>query len=425
MTSASLRKWHRWISVPAALFLLWASCTGVWLAGVEFFGADEALREKLREQVSPVNTQTPDADFAAALAKARAAVAEKVGVAPLDKVLWQMKGDEPTITFFLGKPGGGEDRQVVVNANTGAVLRIESYTDKPFLLRLHSGEAFGDGGLVGAMLWGFSLVVLTLSGIWIYMKMKPTQPRTGLRKIFWAVALTATLSLSARADSPFYTDDPNFSPGWEIKMGATAEHNSGGDILTEVLDWNYAVVPNVRLNLTTYTKHHWPSGGTDAFGYGDTEFKIKWRFLDEDPKSWRPAIGIAPKVYFPTAETAHGLGDGVWRFQIPLQFGKTVGKWYHWGEAGYQWAFDETATDMAYAGIGTLYNFTPHFALGTELFGNVPMDTKKEWNVLTTLGAIWTFNEHWSVKASVSHALRDAQHGGPAPSGVFYLVWNF
>ena len=260
---------------------------------------------------------------------------------------------------------------------------------------------------------------------WIYMKMKPTQPRTGLRKIFWAVALTATLSLSARADSPFYTDDPNFSPGWEIKMGATAEHNSGGDILTEVLDWNYAVVPNVRLNLTTYTKHHWPSGGTDAFGYGDTEFKIKWRFLDEDPKSWRPAIGIAPKVYFPTAETAHGLGDGVWRFQIPLQFGKTVGKWYHWGEAGYQWAFDETATDMAYAGIGTLYNFTPHFALGTELFGNVPMDTKKEWNVLTTLGAIWTFNEHWSVKASVSHALRDAQHGGPAPSGVFYLVWNF
>ena len=80
---------------------------------------------------------------------------------------------------------------------------------------------------------------------------------------------------------------------------------------------------------------------------------------------------------------------------------------------------------MAYAGIGTLYNFTSHLALGTELFGNVPMDTKKEWNVLTTLGAIWTFNEHWSVKASVSHALRDAQHGGPAPSGVFYLVWNF
>ena len=173
--------------------------------------------------------------------------------------------------------------------------------------------------------WGWLAVIgLLVSDLFL-----PIPPRTGLRKIFWALALTTTLSLSARADSPFYTDDPNFSPGWEIKMGATAEHNSGGDNLTEVLDWNYAVVPNVRLDLTTYTKHLWPSGGTDAFGYGDTEFKIKWRFLDEDPKSWRPAIGIAPKVYFPTAETAHGLGDGVWRFQIPLQFGKTVGKWYH------------------------------------------------------------------------------------------------
>ena len=233
--------------MPAALFLLWASCTGVWLAGVEFFGADEALREKLREQVSPITTQSPDGDLAVTLAKARAAVAAKVGAAPVDKVVWQMKGDEPTLTFFLGKPGGGEGRQVVASAKTGAVLRVESYADKPLMMRLHSGEWFGDGGLVGAMLWGFALVLLTLSGIWIYMKMKPTTPRTGLRKILWAAALTTSIAATARADSPFYTDDPNFSPGWEIKMGFTGEHKSGGDNFTEVLDWNYDVVPNVRL----------------------------------------------------------------------------------------------------------------------------------------------------------------------------------
>ena len=236
MTSATLRKWHRWISVPAALFLLWASCTGVWLAGVEFFGADEALREKLREQVSPITTQSPDGDLAATLAKARAAVAEKVGTAPVDKVVWQMKGDEPTLTFFLGKPGGGEDRQVVASGKTGAVLRIESYADKPLMMRLHSGEWFGDGGLVGAMLWGFALVLLTLSGIWIYLKMKPTPPRTGLRKIFWAFAAALTFG-TARADSPFFTDDPLFSPGWEIKFGFGAEHNSGGDLWTASIQW--------------------------------------------------------------------------------------------------------------------------------------------------------------------------------------------
>ena len=167
-----LRKWHRWIGIPAAIFLLLASVTGIWLAAVEFFGEDEALREKTRDLVSPITTQTADADFAAGLAKARAAVAAKVGAAPVDKVAWQFKGDQPTIVFYLGKPGGGEDRKVICDARDGRVLVISDYTDKSFMLRLHSGEVFGDGGLVLAMFWGLALAFLTISGILIYFKMK-------------------------------------------------------------------------------------------------------------------------------------------------------------------------------------------------------------------------------------------------------------
>ena len=421
-----LRKCHRWIAFPASVFLLFAAITGILLAATEFFGEEEALRERTRTLVSPVSTQTPDADFAAPLARARAAVAAQAGGAPLDKVVWQFKGESPTITFFLGKPTGGEDRKVTVDAKTGAVLRTEAYTDKPFLVRLHSGEWFGDGGLVMAMFWGLSLVLLTLSGFIIYLKMR--RPNlTGLRRIFWLVVLGgfAAVAPRARADSPFYTDDPVFSPGWEIKMGLTGEHNSGGSVLTEVLDWNYAVVPSVRLNLTTYTKHIWPEGGGHHFGYGDTEFKVKWRFLDEDMKGWRPALGIAPKVFIPTADDSRGLGDGVWRFQVPLQFGKTVGRWYHFAEAGYQWAFDRSAADVVYGGAGTLYSFTDHFALGTEFYNFIPTRGSSSWQPLTTLGAVYTFNEHWALKASISHTLRDTSRGGPNPSGVFYVVWNF
>lgn len=422
-----MRKIHRWLGVPAAIFLLLASFTGVWLECVRFFGAEETERERIRDLTSPVTAQSVGAEFGAAFDKVRAAAAAKAGEQPLDKIVWQLKGDAPTVTFFFGPHGQQAGRRITVLSTTGAVIAAEDYAEDSFILRLHSGEAFGDGGMVLGMVWGTLLFALTITGIIIYFRMKPRKPSTGLRKVFWAfcIALPFTFGESAKADSPFYTDDPNFSPGWEIKMGFTAEHNYGGDNLTEVLDWNYAVVPNVRLNLTTYTKHNWPQGGTDAFGYGDTEFKVKWRFLDEDPDSWMPALGFAPKVYFPTADEERGLGDGVWRFQLPLQFGKTIGKWYNFGEAGYQWAFDSTATDVSYAGIGTLYNFTPHFALGTELFGNLPMDRTEDWNVLTTLGAIWTFNENWAVKASVSHSFRESEHGGPAPSGQFYLVWNF
>ena len=57
----------------------------------------------------------------------------------------------------MGKPTGGEDKKLIYNAQTGDFLREERYEDKPFLVRLHSGEAFGDWGLVLGMGWGLAL----------------------------------------------------------------------------------------------------------------------------------------------------------------------------------------------------------------------------------------------------------------------------
>ena len=51
----------------------------------------------------------------------------------------------------------------VFDAHSGALLRTETYVDKPLIHRIHSGEAFGDGGLVFAMLWGTTLAFLTVS----------------------------------------------------------------------------------------------------------------------------------------------------------------------------------------------------------------------------------------------------------------------
>jgi len=157
-----LRQWHRWIAFPASIFLLFAAVTGILLACTEFFGEEEALREKTRSLVSPVTTQTLETDLETGLAQAQTSVAAQAPGAPIDKIVWQFKGETPTITFFLGKPKGGEDRKMIVDARTGALLKTEAYTDKPFLLRLHSGEAFGDGGLVVAMFWGLALILLTI-----------------------------------------------------------------------------------------------------------------------------------------------------------------------------------------------------------------------------------------------------------------------
>ena len=424
----NMRKLHRWLGLPAALFLVLTSITGVWLECVKFFGAEEAERERIRDMVSPVTAATMGTEFGGDFEKVRVAAAARAGNQPLDKLVWQLKGDAPAVTFYFGPQGQQAGRRIVVNARTAEVLREEGYDEDSFILKLHSGEALGDGGMVLGMFWGAALLLLTVSGMIIYYKMKPRKPQTGLRKVFWIFVGVFTLAShdSARADSPFFTDDPLFSPGWEIKLGAFSEHNATGNSwAAPILDINYAVVPTVRLDLTIAEIGGDPDIGESAMGFGTTDFKVKWRFLEEDPHSWLPAMSIAPKVTLPTASASDGLSDGVWRAQLPIQFGKTVGNWYHFAEAGYQWALDDNASDVAFWGIATLYNFNKHIAVGTEIYGLTPLDQSEDTTLATTLGVIYTFNANWALKASISQSLRDDSKPGPNPSGVFYVVWNF
>ena len=184
LTIAFWRKWHRWIAFPATLFLFWAASTGVLVAFTEFFGEEEALREATRDLISPVTVSSASTAWSEPIARALATAATRANGAPVDKLEVQFKGPRPTVTVFTGKPSGGEDRKFVFDGRTGLLLSDETYADKPLLYRLHSGEAFGDGGLVVAMTWGLTLLVLTVTGFIIYLKLgRPGQ--TGVRKVFW------------------------------------------------------------------------------------------------------------------------------------------------------------------------------------------------------------------------------------------------
>ena len=91
------------------------------------------------------------------------------------------------ISMSLGTKTGGEDRRLLFDARTGKFLRSDGYADKPFINRVHSGEVFGDGGLVASMLWGLALLALTVSGFTLYWRLAGAnrQGRTGLRRWFF------------------------------------------------------------------------------------------------------------------------------------------------------------------------------------------------------------------------------------------------
>lgn len=186
-TPASWRRWHRWIGAPAALFLVFASVTGVLVAGTEFFGQDEAVREANRRLVSAVRTDSPPDAWMGAIYFAMANAATVAPGAPIDKISIELKGQAPVISFYLGTKTGGEDRRLVFDARSGKLLRSDGYADKAFINRVHSGEVFGDGGLVASMLWGIALLALTISGFTLYWRLAGAnrQERTGLKRWFF------------------------------------------------------------------------------------------------------------------------------------------------------------------------------------------------------------------------------------------------
>src|SRR5207253_159389 len=152
----------------AAIFLVFAAVTGFLVAFTEKFGEDEHLREANRKLTSPVTLETAATESSAALQRGVEAVRRSGGQAtPIDRITVEFKGEKPRIAIFTGKVGGGEDRKYVVDYKTGQLIKTESYADKPFLYRLHSGEAIGDGGLFLAMGWGLALAILGLSGLYI------------------------------------------------------------------------------------------------------------------------------------------------------------------------------------------------------------------------------------------------------------------
>jgi uncharacterized iron-regulated membrane protein len=116
-----------------------------------------------------------------------ASAAKEAPGAPIDKIAIELKGQAPVISLYLGTKTGGEDRRLLFDARTGKFLRIDGYADKPFINRVHSGEVFGDGGLVASMLWGLALLALTVSGFTLYWRLAGAnnQGRTGMKRWFF------------------------------------------------------------------------------------------------------------------------------------------------------------------------------------------------------------------------------------------------
>jgi hypothetical protein len=113
------------------------------------------------------------------------------------------------------------------------------------------------------------------------------------------------------------------------------------DTVGPAVEFNWGALPNVHLHIIVPAAAILPANnlslapagtGPRAFGLGDIELGIKYRFVQETKH--RPMIGTFTMFEIPTGSAARGLGVGKTWYKLPLWVQKSFGPWTTYGGGG-------------------------------------------------------------------------------------------
>jgi hypothetical protein len=170
------------------------------------------------------------------------------------------------------------------------------------------------------------------------------------------------------AGPPFDTDDPEpvEFKHWEYYISSLNDYQAGVWSGTSPhFETNYGVIPNVQIHLLLPMNYNFPMHQKADFGYADTEFGIKYRFVQETDNT--PQIGTFPIIEIPTAKNSE-FSDGKTKIFLPIWLQKSWGKFQSYGGAGYWFNPGSGNKNWIFSGWELQYSFSQVVMLGGELY---------------------------------------------------------
>jgi uncharacterized iron-regulated membrane protein len=180
-----MRKWHRWLGFLSAIFFSYIAITGValqfelWLSGHAPPGHD---KPKPAEPSTLPDTMQINADIGRAMQIAKA---QKPNLSTQKiEVSYSDKGGIVTI-------GGNsfESEKIMIDPKAGKIMppppkKIQWHG---LFQDLHAGYSFGIVGRIISVLMGISLLVLSITGLMVYIDMFSRRKKNGGKNnLFWS-----------------------------------------------------------------------------------------------------------------------------------------------------------------------------------------------------------------------------------------------
>jgi hypothetical protein len=224
-----------------------------------------------------------------------------------------------------------------------------------------------------------------------------------------ALALAAGV---ASAGPPFRTDDPEPVElhHWEVyAFSAGADTEDDVNAVAPGLEVNYGAAPNLQLHLVVPLVADKPAGGGTAYGVGDLELGVKYRFIQEDEHGWRPQVGVFPIVELPTGAADRGLGAGYTRAFLPIWIQKSSGDWPTYGGGGYWINPGPGNQNYWFAGWLLQRQVSKPLAIGAEVFYQSADKVGGKASPGFNVGGIYDFSDHYHLLFSVGRAFANAR----------------
>ncbi len=233
--------------------------------------------------------------------------------------------------------------------------------------------------------------------------------------------IAAEGTVEQRSNPPLVT--PPEPQRWAIGLGALYTHRKD-----ETAAWlpnvevNYSPSDRLQLHFMAPFVYDHLKGLDSKYGVGDIELGVRYRFVDDDPRGWRPAIAAYPLVDLPTGSQHDNLGTGRTHVFLPLWLSKTFGSWIPYGGGGYWINPGPGNRDWTFAALGLIRVLSPEwFLTGTVFYASSSKVGIKEQTGFS-VGARYNVNDHHHMLFTIGRGLQNAQVTNEFTSYAQYVV---
>lgn len=226
-----------------------------------------------------------------------------------------------------------------------------------------------------------------------------------LKKAILIIILYFLCNQTSNAGPPFFTDDPQPVDLYHWEFYVSSINTLHPDVWSGTaphIEVNYGLITNLQVHLLLPLNYNYTPHGTADFGYGNTEFGIKYCFIHETDN--RPQIGIFPILEIPTIKNPE-FSNGKAQVFIPVWAQKSWSKLTTYGGLGYCINPGINNKNWIFTGWEIQVDISPGFMMGGELYYHTADANDSKSVTAFSIGGSVNFTQKFHLLFSAGHSL--------------------